>query len=116
MVKRNTGYTTNAGVPIFSENGEFYYRAYNSKPWSRVPVGWKYYKESRSPSGKIVYESDRVSRLKTRFNKAAQKIQSAYRSYRSAKRSVSRKSSPKRSPYQPRSMRKIPNTRVGNNK
>jgi hypothetical protein len=36
---------------------------------------------------------------------AARKIQSAYRRYRSAKRA-----SPKRSPYTPRSMRKIPRT------
>ena len=116
MVKRNTGYTTSTGAPIFSENGEFYYKEYNSQPWSRVPGGWKYYKESRSPSGKIIYESDRVSRLKTRFNKAARKIQTAYKRYMSARRSVSRKSTPKRSPYTPRSMRKIPNTRMGNNK
>ena len=113
MVKRNTGYTTSTGAPIFSENGEFYYREYNSQPWRIVPGGWKYYKETWTPSGKIVYATpDRVSRLKTRFNKAARKIQNAYRRYRS----VGRKSSPKRSPYTPRSMRKIPNTRVGNNK
>lgn len=38
---------------------------------------------------------------------AARKIQSAYRRYRSAKRT-----SPKRSPYTPRSMRKIPRTNL----
>ena len=38
---------------------------------------------------------------------AARKIQSAYRRYRSAKRA-----SPKRSPYTPRSMRKIPRTNL----
>lgn len=106
MVKRNTGYTTSTGAAIFSENGELYYREYNSQPWRIVPGGFKYYREMRTPSGRIVYESpDRVSRLKKRFNQAARKIQSAYRAAR-------RKSSPKRSPYMPRSMRKIPNTRI----
>jgi hypothetical protein len=89
MVKRNTGYTTSTGAAIFSENGELYYREYNSQPWRVVPGGFKYYREMRSPSGRVIYESpDRVSRLKKRFNQAARKIQNAFRAHRSAKRSV----------------------------
>jgi hypothetical protein len=45
-------------------------------------------------------------------NAAARKIQSAYRRYRSAKRGAAKRTSPKRSPYTPRSMRKIPRTNL----
>ena len=43
---------------------------------------------------------------------AARKIQAAYRRYRSAKRGSAARASPKRSPYTPRSMRKIPRTNL----
>lgn len=119
MVIRNTGYTTNLGEKIFSENGEFYYTNNISGQWNRVPDRWHYYTEMRLPSGERIYVSTKqhpnVGQLKRTYNKAARKIQTVYRRYRSAKRAGTRKSSPKRSPYKPRSMRKIPNTRVGNN-
>lgn len=47
-----------------------------------------------------------------RRNAAARKIQAAYRRYRSAKRGSAARASPKRSPYTPRSMRKIPRTNL----
>lgn len=79
---------------------------------------------SRLPLSRFINMNNYMSELNSIFNSgsnenrnnspvrqtAARKIQTAYRAYKSARKS------PKRSPYQPRSMRKIPNTRVGNNK
>jgi len=52
-------------------------------------------------------EARRLVNANARRQAAARKIQSAYRRYRVAKRA-----SPKRSPYTPRSMRKIPRTNL----
>lgn len=43
---------------------------------------------------------------------AARKIQAAYRRHRSAKKGSAVRTSPKRSPYTPRSMRRIPRTNL----
>lgn len=91
MVKRITQYLTKSSRPIYSENGNFYYKLNNGTTWRRLlntaPIfSW----ESRAPlpnpynNVNLNYEGT-IANLKANYNWAARTIQKVVRNRRKRK-------------------------------
>jgi hypothetical protein len=89
MVKRVTQYRTRGDRPIYSENGQFYYRRNNDATWRRLSNNSQYYTllwNRNNPNNNIananLSSEGYIANLKRNYNRAARTIQKAVRNRR----------------------------------
>jgi hypothetical protein len=93
MTKRRTQYYTAWDLPIYSENGEFYYTQNNGATWRQLQNMSHYYSvlgRYNDPTASLKWKGY-IRNLKGNYNRAARTIQRVVRKRRKAATTIQRR-------------------------